>query len=174
MWPFNKDADTLDTQANASACMLLKCSQEAVPTFLHALVAEENTSNNEAMAASLAIELLVFALHLTDRITFIRLGSRKRSAFMNVLLPRVRSDLSPPLDSQLEQIYNTRNRFYGGFQKLLPEKDENLKGTLFWEFGKAMGSVYTNNNPARIALTTRAAADFMNTVNRALVAAKVF
>ena len=48
-----------------------------------------------------------------------------------------------------------------------------LKGTLFWEFGKAMGLVYAENNPVAIAQTAMDGMDFMGTVNQALATAKV-
>lgn len=46
---------------------------------------------------------------------------------MNALLLRVREELERPLDSKLQDLYNTRNAFYGSFRQLAPDNKENLK-----------------------------------------------
>ena len=92
---------------------------------------------------------------------------------MNALLPSVQRELKPPLDSQFQDLYNTRNMFYGGCPRLFPEKKDNLKGTLFWEFGKAMGSVYANSHPVAIMQTAIEGMDFMGAVNQAIAIATV-
>jgi len=131
MWPFNRRSENFDAQAKTAAPILIVCCEETAPTFLKALVGENNLDSNKELIAPLTIELLVFGLHLADRITFGRLGARGRSAFMNALLPRVRDELKPPLNSQLQDLYNTRNVFYTDFRRLAPDDRDNLKGTLF-------------------------------------------
>jgi hypothetical protein len=173
MWPLSRSTEHIDAQAKIVAPILMGCCEQTAPIFLKALVGEKKAGSNQGLIAPLTIELLVFALHLTDRITFARLGPSKRAKFMNALLPGVQRELKPPLDSQLQRLYNTRNTFYGGFPKLFPDKKDNLKGTLFWEFGKAMGSVYAENNPVAIAQTAMDGMDFMVTVNQVLATAKV-
>lgn len=116
----------------------------------------------------------MFGLHLTDRIAFGRLGASNTAGFMDALLPAIQSELQPTVSSQLEDLYNTRNTFYGGFRKLYPDENENLKGTLFWEFGKALGSVYANSNPARITGVSMFGMTFMQAINQAFDTAKVF
>jgi hypothetical protein len=173
MWRFNRRSNNFDAQAKAAAPILIACCEETAPTFLKALVGENNLDSNKELITPLTIELLVFGLHLADRITFGRLGARGRSAFMNALLSRVRDELKSPLNSQLQDLYNTRNAFYAGFQKLTPDDKDNLKGTLFWEFGKAMGSVYAGSNPVAIMEASMQGMSLLNTINRVLATVKV-
>jgi len=149
-------------------------AEEAAPHLLKALVGEERSNQNQELLAQLTSELLIFGLHLTDRIAFGRLGASNRSGFMNALLPAVQRELQPPVSSQLEQLYNIRNTFYGSFCKLYPDKKENLKGTLFWEFGKALGSVYANSNPGAIMEVSIFGMTFMRCINEAFEKTKVF
>ncbi len=173
MWPFNRRSENFDAQAKAAAPMLIACCKETAPTLLKALVGENKPDNNKELIAPLTIELLVFGLHLADRITFGCLCARGRSAIMNALLPRVRDELEHPLNSRLQDLYNTRNAFYAGFRKLAPDDKDNLKGTLFWEFGKAMGSVYADSNPVAIIEASREGMSFMSAISQVLTTVKL-
>src|SRR6266446_10247166 len=135
MWPFKKRRGDFSALPQKASAVLLGVTEEAAPHLLKALVGEERVDENQKLLAPLTCELLIFGLHLTDRIAFGRLGASNRSDFMNALLPAIQQELQPPVSSQLEHLYNTRNTLYGGFRKLYPDKKENLKGTLFWEFG---------------------------------------
>jgi hypothetical protein len=170
---FNTRGENFHEQAKTVASMLIDCCQETAPVFLKTLLGEDNLVNNKGLIAPLTIELLVFGLHLCDRITFDHLGERGRSTFMDALLPRVREELEPPFDSKLQDSYNTRNAFYGSFRRLAPDNNRNLKGTLFWEFGKAMSSVYADDNPVAVIEASMEGMSFMRTINQVLAIAKV-
>ena len=150
MWPFKKSSGDFSARAQTASAVLIGVTEEAAPHLLKALVGEERVNESQELVVPLTSELLIFGLHLKDRIAFGRLGASNRSGFMNALLPAIQRELQSPVSGQLEQLYNTRNTFYGGFRKLYPDGKENLKGTLFWEFGKALGSVYANSNPAAV------------------------
>jgi len=160
-------------QAQTASAMLIGATEEGARHLLKALVGEERANEDRELLAPLTCELLIFALHLTDRIAFARLGTRSRSGFMDALLTAVQRRLRPPIAEDLEQLYNTRNAFYGGFRNLYPEKNENLKGTLFWEFGKALGSVYADGNPGAITEISTFGMTFMQIIQEAIENAKV-
>jgi hypothetical protein len=174
MWPFKKSGGSFSLQTQTAAVLLRAASDEAAPHLLKKLVGEEHIDTNQELIAPLTLELLIFGLHLTDRIAFQRLGESDRTEFMDVLLPIIRSELEPRVGSQFKDLYNTRNTFYSGFRKLWPDKNESVKGTLFWEFGKALGSVYANFNPARIALVSGFGVDFMKIITQEFDAQKVW
>jgi hypothetical protein len=174
MWLFKKSGGDFSLCAQTAAAVLMAATKEAAPLLLKTLVGEESVDANQGLIAPLTSELLKFGLHLTDRIAFGRLGASNTAEFMDVLLPAIQSELQPTVSSQLEDLYNTRNTFYGGFRKLYPDENENLKGTLFWEFGKALGSVYASSNPARITGVSMFGMTFMQAINEAFDTAKVF
>ena len=106
------------------------------------------------VAARGSVEVLAFALHLTDRIALTRLGNEKRAVFMDALLPAVQQSVHISLASGLPGLYNQRTLFYQSCRMPSGADDANLKGTLFWEFGELMASpchypnpVYANWNP---------------------------
>ena len=173
MWPFNKRTENFDAKADIVAPLLMDCCKEAAPTFLKTLVGEDKADAQSEHLVPLTIELLIFALHLTDRITFGRLGGDSRSSFMDALLPRVQGMLYPHFHGNFQEQYNLRNSFYGGFRKFYPEKNENLENTLFWEFSKATGTIYSKSNPAAIMLMVGDSMNFMSTINELLTKANV-
>jgi hypothetical protein len=66
----------------------MAATEEAAPLLLKALVGEERVDANQELTAPLTLELLIFGLHLTDRIAFGQLGDENRSGFMNALCER--------------------------------------------------------------------------------------
>ena len=119
--------EMIDAHAEVVAQMLLGCCEERAPIFLKALVGDPEALVQGELLAPLTAELLVLALHLTDRTVFGRFGADARSTFMDELLPLVRSKLISPLEEKFPDLYNTRTGFYGSFQKAVPGKNENLK-----------------------------------------------
>jgi len=71
------------------------------------------------------------------------------------------TNLAQTLDEEyLRAEYNAAQQRYSAFKELLPEHGEGTRGTLFWEFGKAMCQEYDDNiNPAILALLSLHAAD---------------
>jgi hypothetical protein len=173
VWPFKNSRIDFSAQAQTASAVLMGATGEAAPRLLKILVGEEQAGENQKLLAPLTCEILIFGLHLTDRIAFARLGAGSRSGFMNALLRFIQRELQPPVAVQLEHLYNTRNTFYGGFPKLYSEDKGNLKGTLFWEFGKAMGSVYANSNPMAIMEASMFGMTFMQSIQEAFENARV-
>ncbi|MCY3024461.1 MAG: hypothetical protein NTW87_36260 [Planctomycetota bacterium] len=174
MWPFRKSGDHFSVGAAAACNVLMGATEEGTPHLLEALVGKERVGESEDLLAPIKCELLIFGLHLTDRIAFARLGAGSTSGFMNALLPLIQQELEPAIGAQLEHLYNMRNTFYGGFCKLYPDKEEDLKGTLFWEFGKAMGSVYADSNPVAIMQTSMFGMTFMEAMIETFEESNVF
>lgn len=172
MW--SKNSGNFSVRAQTAAAVLMAATEKAAPHLLRSLVGENCIDANKELITPLTSELLIFGLHLTDRIALGRLGANDRAEFMDALLPAIQDELQLPLNSRLEDLYNTRNTFYGEFRKLYPAEKESLKGTLFWEFGKALGVVFANSNPARISETSIFGMVFMQTVNNDFDAENVF
>lgn len=150
MWPFKKNIGNFSVQAQKATDVIIGATEESTPHLLAALVGEERVKANQKLIIPLTSELLIFGIHLTNRIAFSRLGVGKRADFMDALLPAIQRKLRPPVSSQFGHLYNTRNTFYGSFLKFYPDNKENFEGSLFWEFGKVLSSVYGNSNPVAI------------------------
>jgi len=118
-----------------------------------------------------------------DRITFELLGPEKRSRFMDLLAfwmnKTISEDIAPYISSKFktavqiapkisfvgldhEQL-NERNIEYSKYKiannKLFPEKNEDCKDTLFWEFAKHISKIVAGqaNDIAYIMLATELA-----------------
>lgn len=101
-------------------------------------------STDELLKISLAdlqAEILVFGLHCLDRAVFSRFGEEYRKEFMDrafAIARLVLASAAPDTHqtsflAHIDKFYNGRQREYAALN--LP-MDENVKGTLFWEFGK--------------------------------------
>jgi hypothetical protein len=173
MWPFKKSGGSFSLQTQKAANVLIAVTVKTVPDLFEVLVGEEHVAEKQEFIDALTFELLIFGLHLTDRIAFKRLGERKRAEFMSALLTEIDSALQR-MSSQQVSLYNTRNSFYDGFHKLYPDGNENLKGTLFWEFGKSLGSIYANSNPTRVTAVSIFGMTFMEIIVDAYKTANIF
>ena len=161
-------------QAQTSSALLMGWTEGGAPHLLKALVGEERFDESRHLLVVVQGELLMFGLHLTDRIAFGKLGASARAYFMDALLPSIQSELRPPLSTQLETVYNARQTFYSGFHKLYPDEKESLKGTLFWELGKMLSAMYADGNPAAIVGASMLGMEFMKGLSKAFEDAGVF
>jgi hypothetical protein len=143
----NHDADTFAAQSVAE-------SKLVAPLLLRALTGQDDPPPNDGLTSALEIEVLALILHVMDRHVFQCLGPQRRDEFMNELLVATKRLLPSPLAEGFADTYNSRNQYYGRMSKLYPPTGENLKGTVFWEFAKAMASVYANSNPAAVMAAT--------------------
>ena len=98
-------------------------------------------------------EFLLFLLHMTDRITFEKLGDSKRETFMVVLWENVGQEMLrrtkqfvPPfmVGHPISETYKERQKHYSQYKKLVAEKGKPQKDTLLWEFGKILTGAMTN------------------------------
>ena len=90
---------------------------------------------------------------------------------MDALLPSVQKLLKPPFDGTLADLYNTRQQFYADLR--FPTNGQDLKGTLFWEFGKALAAVYADMNPVAVTMTASFGAMLLDLVDEVLRAARI-
>ena len=169
MWPLGDGTEEPLSKAEIVASSLVELCKDTSSMFLKGLLGEDVSTASQALIEPVNLEVLLFALHLTDRLTFVHLRSGERALFMEALLPAVKRLLRPPLDANLADLYNVRQQFYGGFAKLCPDGDDSLKGTLFWEFGKALAAVYADYNPVAATLTSAAGMDLLKLINEVLL-----
>jgi hypothetical protein len=172
MWPFDKRSNNQDAKVDLVVPGLITYCEEAAPNFLRALAGEHNAAGNNKLLDSLFIELLIFGVHLTDRVVFFRRMSA-HAAFINTLLPRVQDTLEPGRKEQFQELYNTRIMLYGKFRKLAAPENESQEGSLFWEFGKAMVAAYASNSPDSIKQASVIGIRLMSAINQVLAKAKV-
>jgi hypothetical protein len=172
MWPFDKFRKNYDANIDSVVPFLVAYCEETSPAFLKALGGNDNAGANGKLPNALFIELLIFGVHLIDRIVFFRRMSI-HAAFMSTLLPRVQDTLATGRKEQFQELYNTRIVLYGKFRKLAAPEHESQEGSLFWEFGKAMVGAYANNNPDAIKQASVEGIRLMSAVNQILAKAKV-
>lgn len=146
----HKQAINYKSLALTISSQIIGMVDEAIPHFVNALMDNRLDENQVGIDHALTTELIIFSVHLVDRIAFRELGTTQRELFIDALLPIVQQELQVAMSSQFLALYNTRNEFYGRFQHLYPGHNQPSKGTLFWEFGKALGAVYAGSNPVRI------------------------
>jgi hypothetical protein len=105
------------------------------------------------------IEVIVFYMHLVDRLAFVHFGAEKREVFgdrfvvavMKEFLHRMSRELSADdLGKRLRDTHNRRQLQYGAYKVLIPEKAEPLKDTLYWEFSKIVFGFFDDSNPATL------------------------
>jgi hypothetical protein len=178
LWPFRKRAQDYRSRADQMAEFLVRFSQEATNVVLEGLLGKDALDNAvparaEELIASLAIELLVFALHLVDRLTFSVIGSANRELFMDELCAATERLTKSPFDDRLRRLYNTRQEFYSHFTQLVAINEESLRGTLFWEFGKMLASTYAESNPEAVFMTSANGMNLYEAIADALREVKV-
>ena len=171
MWPFSRRLESFQSKAELVAPLLLDVCNDMSPTLLMALLGVEDAAKNKSLLPEIAIEEIVFGLHLTDRLVFVHCGADQRAQFMDALLPAIKKLLEPSLDASLADFYSTRQQFYASLR--FPKSTQDLKGTLFWEFGKALAAIYANSNPVAVTMTSNFGAGLLNVVDDLLRAAKI-
>lgn len=171
MWPFSRQTEGFQSKAEFVAPLLLDVCNDMSPTLLMALLGVEGAAKNKSLLPEIVMEEIAFGVHLTDRLVFANFGADQRAQFMDALLPVIKKLLEPPLDASLADFYNTRQQFYASLR--FPKSGQDLKGTLFWEFGKALALSYANSNPVAVTMTSNFGADLLNVVDELLRAAKI-
>ncbi len=98
-------------------------------------------------------EFVYFYLHLTDRYAFGRMDEKRRGELMtgledllirnavDTVLPKGPEDENEMVREMCLQTFRSRVEEYSKYKKLHAEKDEGLKNTLFWEFGKVIAKL---------------------------------
>jgi hypothetical protein len=171
MWPFSRRTQGFQSKAEFVAPLLLDVCNDMSPTLLMALLGVEGAAKNKSLLPEIVMEEIALGLHLTDRLVFAHCGADQRAQFMDALLPAIKNLLEPPLDASLADFYSTRQQFYASLR--FPKTSQDLKGTLFWEFGKALAAVYANSNPVAATMTSNFGAGLLNVIDDLLRAAKI-
>jgi hypothetical protein len=171
MWPFK----TRSRNAESAAFILMSLAKDTAPYLLGIVESEAKPVRDHPALTSLETELLFLALQVTDRIAFDRLGAKRRSTFMDSLLPILKRRLDPPIALEFTAMYNQRQEFYAQFSRLFPEENEGTKDTLFWEFGKLLQPAYAPGDPvACFAIARVAGGIFLDGILDAFTAGKLF
>lgn len=171
MWPFSKRTESFQSKAEFVAPLLLDVCNDMSPTLLMALLGVEGAAKNKSLLPEIVMEEIAFGLHLTDRLVFAHFGADQRAQFMDALVPATKTLLEPPLDASLAGLYRTRQQFYASLR--FPESSQDLKGTLFWKFGKALAAIYADSNPVAVTMSSNFGAGLLNVVDDLLRAAKI-
>ncbi len=112
-------------------------------------------------APQITIEVIVFYMHLVDRLALAHLGVEKREAFVDRFIVAVVKEVSRELAKQvsaddfvpaLRETYNLRQVQYARYRMLMPSEREALKNTLFWEFSNVLFGFFDDHNPVTLAL----------------------
>jgi hypothetical protein len=123
---------------------------------------------DEHSAQQFLIEVIVFYMHLVDRLAFAHLGAAKRQVFGDRFIVAVVKEVLRQLSKEisaddfgglLRDTYNRRQVEYAQFRVPIPKKDEPLKDTLYWEFSKIMFDLLDNTNPATLMFLNLLVAD---------------
>jgi hypothetical protein len=111
-------------------------------------------------APQFIIEVIVFFMHLVDRMAFGILGWEKREIFGDRLQVAVTKEILAELSKDisaddfgeaLRETYNRRQMQYSRYKLLVPnEKDDPLKDTLYWEVSKILFEYINNYNPVTL------------------------
>ena len=105
------------------------------------------------------IEIVVFYMHMVDRLAFQYLGPYRREVFadrLNIavikefLCSRNKEVDAAEFAEHLKDAYNRRQREYAQYKDLIPMKDQPPKGTLFWEFSSILFGFMDDSNPATL------------------------
>jgi hypothetical protein len=117
----------------------------------------EKRDFDEAKMWDLQLEDIFLTMHLLDRFAFPKFTPHARAVFVNALVETLAEALwllcPTGADAQNFRMwfgssFNLRTKEYGKCRKFYAEKDEQLGGTLFWEFGTKMSSILSDYNPA--------------------------
>lgn len=129
-------------------------------SFLAPLIIDQAIKNSCSMSTEfnkdldnnsekIIFELLLFYLHLIDRITSQYLQINQRGFFIQTLILEIEKLFSKTYKNKedvtnfcsvFEKSYNERQVEYGQY-KMPTGKDGDIKDTLFWEFGKKIADI---------------------------------
>jgi hypothetical protein len=124
-------------------------------------------------APQFVIEIVVFYMHLVDRLAFTHLGATKRALFGDRLIVAVVKELLRRLPKEvsadqfgnaLRDTYNRHQIEYTRYKVLIPKKDDPLKDTLYWEFSKVLFGFLDDTNPTTLVYLNILVADFTKAV----------
>ena len=115
---------------------------------------EENFDIDAETSWKIVVEFQFLFLHIIDRMAFNILNEEKKKIFMDILVGKTvistvdsyyfeelnSYDENALMDSMINN-YNRSQSDYRKCKKMLPEKNESSKDTIFWEFGKKISTI---------------------------------
>jgi hypothetical protein len=138
MWPFKKTQRmSVDERAGLAATFLLDSLHGITAAVVGAAIGEGWEEQQDDAFMVTAFELLIFQLHLADRLTRVKaVGKNGGAELMDALLPIVRDHAPEFMRADFQEQYNIRQLFYGQCKAFTPAEGQPASGTLFWEFAK--------------------------------------
>jgi hypothetical protein len=113
----------------------------------------------DGSALQFAVEIIVFYMHLVDRMAFAHLlpaerkifGDRFIVAVVKETLRELSRDVSADdFGDVLRDTYNKRQMQYARYGVFISGHDQPLKDTLYWEFSKILFGLFKEQNPATL------------------------
>jgi hypothetical protein len=140
---------------------LVGCGTETASIIVEQLgrINDDVHFRDEHGAPQFIIEVIAFYMHLVDRLAFDYLGVAKRKVFCDRLTVAVvkevlrglsREVLTDDFVKKLRDTCNRRQKEYARCRILIPEKDQPLKDTLYWEVSKILFGLLEDENPATL------------------------
>jgi hypothetical protein len=126
---------------------------------------------SENTTTQFLIEVIVFYMHLVDRLAFAHLSEATREIFCDrfvvamvreVLRELARDISADEFVNALRDTHNRRQMEYARYKALIPREDEPQKDTLYWEFSKVLFGFLNDSNPARLVFLNLLVADATN------------
>ena len=154
--------DDLFIKAKKLSPLVTKSAVEATKTLFKELKKKWNMKIDDK-SGKVVLETLLFYLHYIDRIAYHRFGARQRDIFMDALLAEIEQWLlsfcenkteATGLSLAFEETYSKRQREYAPY-KLLAEKNGEISGTIFWEFGKKIAGILGDENNIAVILLVK-------------------
>lgn len=147
-------ADLLGERLVGGATEAASIIMEELGKRYNIVLCDENT------APLFIIEVMVFYMHLVDRLAFSHLGAAGREAFadrfVETVLKESLKDLAtiPDCDfaKSLRDTYNRRQVQYTKYKSLVAKNDEPPKDTLCWEFSKILFGFLNDTNPVHFTV----------------------
>jgi hypothetical protein len=170
------------SKADTIAPLLVEASRDSAARFLDWLSDEGVSEGHDTLLVSMSVQTTLLSLHLADRLVLMHLGAPAQREFMDALLPATKRLLGPILgpmydlsfqELSFQELYNASQEFYASFPKLVPDKNESVKGTLFWEFGKTVAAAYAEDNPAAVMMASHVGVELLKYTDQALRSAQV-
>ena len=166
-----QSAPNLIEMADRLGAGLVRCATETASIIVEQLSKHYDVRFRDARGApQFIIEVIVFYMHMVDRLAFAYLGAAGRKVFGDRLIVAVVKEVLQELSrevsaddfgSTLRGTYNRRQKEYARYRVLIPEKEQPLKDTLYWEVSKILFGLLNDENPATLMFVNVLVADMV-------------
>ncbi|RUL78950.1 hypothetical protein [Dyella choica] len=138
MWPFSKSKrTTVEERAALAAAFLLDSLEGVTGGVMLGAVGKEWERTSRDVFRPTAHEVMIFQLHLADRLTRVKArGKNGGLILMGALLPIIAEQVQDGSRQNFHNLYSARSLFYSECRDFTSKEGEPAGGTLFWEFAK--------------------------------------